>query len=102
MSRADDSLFEFYGVVEVVAGRPMIGAVVGHRGAVIGKAQNEETGAWSYSVSMLESRESWSLRENEIVSTGLYMTRQDFYDGSSVKILSDPETGEGTLADPTE
>jgi hypothetical protein len=100
MNRADDSLFEFYEVIEVVAGRPIIGVIVGRRGAVLGKAQNEETGAWSYSVSMLESGESWSLRENEIVSTGVHMTRRDFYDGSSVKVLSDPETGDGTLADP--
>lgn len=100
MNKANDSLFSFYEVVEVVAGRPIIGAVVGHRGAVLGMAQNEETRTWSYSVSMLESGKSLSFRESELVSTGLHMTRADFYDGTSVKVLSDPETGEGSLADP--
>ena len=50
----------------------------------------------------MQEVEEGKSRENEIVATGLHMTKQDFYDGSSVKILSDPETGEGTLADPTE
>ncbi|WP_425507592.1 Imm31 family immunity protein [Stenotrophomonas aracearum] len=100
MNRDGGSLFAFYEVVEVIAGRSMTGAIVGWRGAVLGMARNDETGTWSYSVHMMESGESWSLRESELIATGSHMTRGDFYDGSSIRVLTDPETGEGNLSEP--
>lgn len=91
------ALFSFYEVVEVKGGRPAIAKIVGQRGAVVGMAQCED-GRWTYSVHLLEVGRSWSLEERELVATGLKMERSDFYDGDSVQVKVNPQTGEGYIS----
>ena len=60
-----------------------------------GGGEGENTDA----VSLFDSHEAWSLREGDLVATGRFMRREDFYDGTSVRVRVDPETGEGDLVE---
>ena len=86
--------FSFYEVVEILPGRPAIAPVIGQRGAILGMAQCDD-GRWVYAVQMLESGEGWDVEESELASTGVMMTREDFYEGDSISVEVDAETGEG-------
>ena len=56
-----------------------------------------DQGEWIYAVHMTDKDESWDIRESELISTGEFMKRKDFYDGESVTVEVDPETGEGSF-----
>ena len=88
--------FSFYEVVEIQDGRLEIGSVVGHQGAVLGRAQCDD-GQWVYSIHVFGEGESWHLEEAELKATGTFMKREDFYDGESLSVEFDPKTGEGRL-----
>jgi hypothetical protein len=88
--------FRFYEVVDILGGRAEIAQVIGCRGAVLGMSECDD-GRWIYSVSILETGESWVLDESELISTGTLMRREDFYDDSRFSVLVDPETGEGHI-----
>lgn len=88
--------FTFYEVVDVVSGRQVVAPVVGHRGAVLGMAQCDD-GRWVYAIHLLESGEGWDMEESELVSTGIFMTREDFYEGDSISVEVDTDSGEGWL-----
>ena len=37
------------------------------------------------------------MEESELVSTGIFMTREDFYEGDSISVEVDTDSGEGWL-----
>ena len=39
------------------------------------------------------------LNSNQIQSTGKYITEEELYDGTSLKVKVDPKTGEGDIVD---
>ena len=90
-------LFQYYEVVKVVSENSTLREINGMTGAILGMAQNDN-GEWSYGVQILETNENWDIRESDLVATGKLMKRGDFYDDSSVKVVVDPETGEGNMS----
>ena len=88
--------FNFYDVVQIQGsdGAPLDG-VLGKTGTILGMAKNDKTGVWTYSVSIDPDGDVWSIDEPYLQSTGETKTRSDFYDGESIKVLVNPETGEG-------
>ena len=67
--------------------RPELREIVGERGVVMGMA--EEAGQWSYSVSIESRGVSCSVRASDIKSTGQFRRREEFYDGSSIRVSKD-------------
>lgn len=91
-------LFQFYEVVKVVSENSTLREINGMTGTILGMAQNDN-GEWGYGVQILETNENWDISESDLVATGKHMKREDFYDGTSVKVTVDPETGEGDVSD---
>ncbi len=95
MTKDSKPAFAFYDVVEVIGGRRNIASLVGRRGAVLGMAQSDD-GQWSYAVQMLDDGDGWTIPEAELKATGEAMCREDFYDGSSIKVEVRPQSRKGT------
>jgi len=92
--------FKFYEVVVVVSQNPALRAIAGQTGGILGRSsQNGEK--WQYAVHILDSGKSWSIDEIDVAATGMQVSRDDFYDGSSIKVIVDRSTGKGRFADPT-
>ncbi|MEN5208558.1 Imm31 family immunity protein [Stenotrophomonas terrae] len=85
-----NSGFDFYAVVRVKVGadRPVLQAIDGRVGAVLGMAQAED-GSWTYAVHIIDLDESWSIGESELVATGRTMKRKDFYGGEVLSVEVD-------------
>ena len=92
------SKFEFFEVVRVRSKPAGFEHLQGMEGPVLGKAECDN-GRWTYSVSLAELGENFSLREDELESTGKFVKREDIYDGSSVRVIVDPKSGGGELAE---
>jgi hypothetical protein len=90
--------FEFFQVVRITSKPKGFEHLQGKEGPVLGKAECDE-GRWTYSVSLAELGENISLYAHEISSTGKFVKREDIYDGSSIRVSVDPETGEGKLVE---
>lgn len=90
------SKFEFYEVIKIVSDCKHYQEVNDFEAVVLGMSENE-SGDWGCSVQVIESEESWSLSESELISTGKKLTRSDLYDGSSVRVAVDPESSEGSI-----
>lgn len=80
--------FHFYEVVEVrLTPKTRAQGIAGRRGAVLGIAQSEtEEGNVSYAVLFDRSSDTWSISEEDLVSTGDRKTRSDFYTGESLRV----------------
>jgi len=89
---------DFFEVVTVCTDRPALAGVNGLEGAILGMAE-EDDGSWSYGVYLLDKEEVWDFMADEVKPAGRKMKREDFYDGTSVTVTVDPETGEGALKD---
>lgn len=88
--------FNFYDVVQVQTSNSSLqDGLVGQIGTILGMAQNEKTGVWTYSVSIEPDGDVWNIDEVHLQATGATKSRSEFYDGESVKVLVDPVTGEG-------
>ena len=90
--------FQFYEVVRVVSNKERLLEVAGLSGAVLGMSENE-FGEWGYAVHIFDKKEVWDVMETDLLTTGEFKKRDDFYDGTSTRVIVDPETGEGSLAD---
>ena len=90
--------FSFYEVVEVKSDRSILNEIEGLSGVILGMVKNDD-GDWVYAVHIFDTDESWDVRESELISTGKKMAREDFYDGDSISVEVDPETGEGKPKD---
>jgi len=74
-------VFDFFEEVEIVGGNAL---PVGSRVAVLGHARDEDGVEW-YSVAPLGG-ECWSARGDHMRSTGKRFRREDFYDGSTIRV----------------
>ncbi|ETX06705.1 Imm31 family immunity protein [Candidatus Entotheonella palauensis] len=90
--------FQFYEVVKVVSAKPELSEISGLTGVIMGMSENED-GHFGYAVSIFDVDEGWCAMEEDLISMGTYMRREDFYDGSSVRVRVDPETGEGHIVE---
>lgn len=97
------SKFDFYEIVTVITDKPSCSQINGEMGVVMGKAQDEDTGEWSYGVSIYSDEGLlWRVDEKDIYSTGKKANPTDFYTGETIKVRVDPKTGEGTVVEPDE
>ena len=87
--------YDFYEKVRVNSQMPENATVNGEIGAVLGRAQTED-GTWYYTVNVSSSQTSWCFFEYELSPTGEQASRDDFYDGSSVRVSVDDE-GKGRI-----
>jgi hypothetical protein len=70
--------------------RPVLSEISGLSGAILGMAENDDCD-WIYAVHILDTDESWDVRESELTTTGNYMKREDFYEGDSLRVEVEPE-----------
>lgn len=75
--------FSFYECVRVVSSHHRLREIDHMNGVTMGMVKNENQ-TWVYSVHIIQREESWSVREEELVSNGRLMCRGDFYDGESI------------------
>jgi hypothetical protein len=95
------SKFDFYEIVKVITDKPSCAQINGELGVVSGKAQNEETGKWTYGISIYSDDDLvWCVDEKDIYPTGKKADPKDHYTGETIKVRVDPKTGKGYLVDP--
>ena len=78
------SQFSFYEEVLVRSSREELAEVLGERGVILGMAEKE--GRWSYAVMIESSGICWSVEAGDLSRTGRIRTREEFYDGASVRV----------------
>jgi hypothetical protein len=75
--------FEFYEIVRITTSdKTKELGVAGDEGAILGMAEEPESGIW-YTV--LVGEQTYSIAEDELQPTGRSVTRDDLYDGSSLR-----------------
>jgi hypothetical protein len=95
MPHTSRNQFDFYEVVEILEPEIMPRRLWHTHGVVQGMSQSE-SGIWEYAILVYEdNKEVWQLEQRFLKPTGKQMTRDDFYDGTSVKVVVDLESGEG-------
>jgi hypothetical protein len=87
--------YAFYEKVRVTSQASDKARVNGQMGAVLGRAQTEN-GTWYYTVHIYSTVTSWCFFEHELSPTGEQASREEFYDGSSVRVKVDEE-GRGSI-----
>lgn len=87
--------FSFYERVRIAAGNrtPLVGFVMG-------RCEDDEHN-WHYSVQLEGKTTNTMFRESELESTGEVGSREDFYDGNSLRVRVN-DSGEGHFAEDTE
>jgi hypothetical protein len=90
-----DARYAFYEKVRVDSRASEKAKVNGQIGAVLGRVQMEN-GAWYYTVYVYSTETSWCFFEHELLPTGEQASRDDFFDGSSVRVHVDEE-GKGSI-----
>ncbi|TDK49534.1 Imm31 family immunity protein [Algoriphagus formosus] len=91
------SRFNFYEIVKVRETVFTIeNGINGLKGAVLGMAEDED-GKWFYAVNIYDKGGGWDLTEECLESTGEFLSREEFYDGSSIHVKVDAKTGEGKI-----
>ena len=87
-------VFDFFEVVRVEP-RPgsdaELEALRGRIGAVLGKSAEEGELPTSYAVDIDGLDEGWSIDAEDLVSTGKFRRREDYYDGTSIRVSVDGE-----------
>jgi hypothetical protein len=91
----DKPKFDFYEKVRITSSLPSKQEVAGEVGAVLGKAQNDNSD-WSYAVWVYRDSICWSMHEHEMESTGEFDKEETFYSGKSVRVRVDKH-GRGTI-----
>lgn len=94
--KSRNSKFEFYERVKILSAHPNLEEVSGEISAVLGKAENEE-GKFSYAVFVYRDEKCWSVREEDLESTGEFDKRETFFSGEKIKIRVD-EKGRGSIS----
>lgn len=87
--------FEFYEIVRIESPLPRFRSLTNREGAVLGRSQ-DETGEWGYVVFLYDVNQTWDLPETALVSTGRRDSPDTFYDGTTIRVTVDPDTGTGT------
>ncbi len=95
MTSKPEPRYEFYQEVQVRTSDPKKSHLNGRIGVVFGRTETSENTSWGYGVQLQDK--CWFFYEYEIQPTGRQFRREDFYDGSSVRVRVD-ENGRGNLA----
>jgi hypothetical protein len=81
--RMAEDRFEWYERVRVATADPTKEAINGRLGAVLGKAQGDDS-RWSYGVFIYDLQRVWVCREDELATTGEF--DRSFYSDKSIRI----------------
>lgn len=98
------SKFDFYEIVKVFSSKKELKVINHKEGVIIGKSQDEEDPQiFYYAVDIIndagEIEDGWSIEEIDLQKTGKKADREKFAYVDSVKIVVDPDTGEGKIID---
>ncbi len=93
--------FDFYQEVLVCTNEAERLRLNGKVGVVLGRSNSEDGKIWYYVLSFKDEPETWYFGEGELEPTGKWFSREDFYDGSSVRVRVD-EKGRGSIVDEDE
>ncbi|MEM6689902.1 MAG: hypothetical protein AAF664_10770 [Planctomycetota bacterium] len=80
--------FERYEKVRVKTVDPEISALNGLLAAVLGWAR-DENGSWCYAIHVYKFSAVYSITESDLVASGEYAKREDFYSGESIRVSRD-------------
>ena len=89
--------FQFYEIVRVASSDPELTEIHGERGAILGVSENDN-GTFGYAVFIYRDEICWDLAEGELEATGEFSRREEFYDGTSIRVRVD-EQGRGWIVD---
>jgi len=90
--------FAYYEKVRVRTTDPAKAHLNGEVGAVLGRTDTQDKTSWYYAVSLYTQQRSWCFFEHELEPTGEHAKREDFYDGTSMRVRVD-EHGRGTIVE---
>ena len=98
------SKFDFYEIVRVSSKKEALKVINYKEGVIIGKSQDEEDPRiFYYAVDIIndsgEIEDGWSIEEIDLKETGKKADPAKFAYVDSVKIVVDPDTGEGKVID---
>lgn len=91
--------YQFYEVVRV-GPNCLHPQLVELEGVILGMSQ-EDSGAWGYAIMLRPSGVCWDIHETDLESTGKMESRESIYDGTTVHVIVDPTTSEGSIHSPT-
>ena len=81
--------FEYYEQVRISSPDENHSQLVGRFGVILGRTQTAEDDCWYYTLTVDGEAECWCFFERQLEATGMFFTRDDFYDGSSIKVRVD-------------
>ena len=86
-------LFDFFEVVKI---KPELidSKNAAATGVVLGRSMSD-SGEWGYAVHVYEKEEGWDISESDLIPTGKFVDRSEFYTGDVIKVIVDEKTGEG-------
>jgi hypothetical protein len=88
--------FDFYEQVRISTTDVGKTHLNGRCGVVLGRTETERGDSWYYAVDVDEEVEGWCFYEQELEATGRRFAREDFYDGTSIRVHVD-EHGRGEI-----
>ena len=94
------SKFDFYEIVTINTQNPKRKNLNGQRAAVLAKGQeSDEPDALIkyYDIWVYQLEKVFSFHEDELLATGEFDKRENFFSGESIRVSVDPETGEGKI-----
>jgi hypothetical protein len=93
--------FTFYEKVRVCTSDPKKFHLNGEIGVILGMAETEDENSWYYVLAIRSEKYCRCFYEHELEPTGEYAKREDFYDGTSIRVQVD-ERGRGSIMKPDE
>lgn len=87
------SKYEFYEVVKVISSKPSLQKIRGVEAYIIGKAE-EDDGSWGYAIALPDK--AWSVRENDIETTGRFADPDNYKPVDTVRVRVLPD-GSGKI-----
>jgi len=90
--------FDFYEEVRINTSDADKSHMNGLLAVVVGRTETEDRTSWYYAVDLQSQKKGWCFFERELEPTGRRFRREDFYDGSSIRVRVD-EKGHGHIVD---
>lgn len=80
--------FAYYEKVVLVNAEGRFAPVTGQLAAVVGKSADDNGTLVGYAIYIYATQECWSVKEQDIRSTGEFDTRENLYSGESIRVDS--------------
>lgn len=89
--------FKYNELVKIVSSNPLHKDLRNTLGTINGMSQGDD-GSWGYTVFLEFNQENWCFEENELESTGKFVSSDHNMAGESIKVIVNPD-GSGGLKD---